>query len=76
MEPDNWEDDDEFVEVTVPTELVRRVIAAISDVMMQWESECRDKNEEFNALIGTSAVHMAMRFIDTCMERMPEETVQ
>lgn len=76
MERDNWEDAEEFVEVTVPTELIKRVVEAISDVMIQWEQEQRDVGVEFNALIGASAVHMAMQFIDRCMERLPNETMQ
>lgn len=76
MERDNWEDAEEFVEVTVPTELIKRVVEAISDVMVQWEQEQRDIGVEFNALIGASAVHMAMQFIDRCMERLPNETMQ
>jgi len=76
MERDDWEDDEDFVEVTVPTELVKRVVEAISGVMIQWEKEQRDAGVEFNALIGASAVHMAMQFMDACMERMPNETIQ
>jgi hypothetical protein len=76
MERDDWEDAEEFVEVTVPTELVKRVVEAISGVMIQWEDEQRALGVEFNALIGTSAVHMAMQFIDKCMEGIPGETMQ
>lgn len=76
MERDDWEDAGEFVEVTVPTELIKRVVEAISEVMIKWEQEQRDAGQEFNALIGASAVHMAMQFIDNCMERMPNETMQ
>ncbi len=76
MERDDWEDAEELVEVTVPTELVKRVVEAISNVMIEWEDEQRAIGVEFNALIGTSAVHMAMQFIDRCMERLPNETMQ
>ena len=76
MERDDWEDADELGEVTVPTELVKRVVEAISNVMIEWEDEQRAIGVEFNALIGTSAVHMAMQFIDRCMERLPNETMQ
>jgi hypothetical protein len=74
MERDDWEDD--YVEVSVPTELVRRVISGLSDIMMEWEHECRDKGEEFNAMIGTSAIHIAVQFIDRSMQRMAGETIQ
>lgn len=76
MEPDDREDDDEFVEVSIPTALIGRLIHAISDVMIQWEAECKAEGGEFNALIGVSAAHMAVDFIDKCMDRMPNETVQ
>jgi hypothetical protein len=75
MERDNW-DDDEFVEVAIPTELVRRVIASISETMMEWENECQINGAEFNALIGTAAVHAAVRFIDTSFGQMEGETIQ
>jgi len=52
------------------------VVEAISNVMIEWEDEQRAIGVEFNALIGTSAVHMAMQFIDRCMERLPNETMQ
>ena len=76
MERDDWEDDGEFVEISVPTELVKRVVEAIGGVMMQWQVEQKEKGEEFNALIGASAVHIAMDFMDACMERLPNETIQ
>ena len=76
MERDDWEDDSEFVEISVPTELVKRVVEAIGGVMMQWQIEQKEKGEEFNALIGASAVHLAMDFMDACMERLPNETIQ
>lgn len=76
MERNDWEDDDEFVEVSVPTELVKRVVEAIGGVMMQWQMEQKAKGEEFNALIGASAVRVAMDFMDACMERLPNETIQ
>lgn len=76
MERDDWEDADGFVEVSVPTELVKRVVNAISAVMREWEMEQREQGEEFNALIGNSAVHLAVRFIDDCMEKIPGETMQ
>jgi len=75
MERDDW-DGDEFVEVAIPTELVKRVVNAISAVMREWELERREDGEEFNALIGRSAAHLAVRFIDDCMEKIPGETMQ
>jgi hypothetical protein len=44
--------------------------------MREWEMEQREEGEEFNALIGNSAVHLAVRFIDDCMEKIPGETMQ
>lgn len=76
MERDDWADTEEFVEVSVPTELVKRVVEAIGSVMIQWQAEQKEKGEEFNALIGASAVHLAMDFMDACMARMPNETIQ
>lgn len=76
MERYDWEDDGDFVEISVPTELVKRVVEAIGGVMMQWQIEQKEKGEEFNALIGASAVRVAMDFMDACMERLPNETIQ
>lgn len=76
MERDDWEDPDDYVEVSVPTELVKRVVDAISTTMMQWESEQRAEGEEFNALVGMSAVKLALDFIGESMENMRGETVQ
>ncbi len=78
MEDDDWECEggDEYVEVSVPTELVRRVISGLGDIMQEWERESRLKGEEFNAMIGTSAIHIAVQFMDRCMERMVGETIQ
>lgn len=77
MERDDWEfPDSEFVEIAIPTELIRRVIASISDTMLEWEEECQRNGTEFNALIGTAAVHAAVRFIDTSFGQMEGETMQ
>lgn len=76
MERDDWEDAGDFVEVSVPTELVKRVIEAISSVMREWEEEQREEGEEFNAMIGVMASHVAVKFIDSCFERIPGETMQ
>ena len=76
MERDDWDEDCEFVEIAVPTELVRRIIEGLSDIMQEWEAEARDKGDEFNAMIGTSAIHIAVQFMDRCMQRMAGETVQ
>jgi hypothetical protein len=76
MERDDWEDAGDYVEVSVPTELVKRVVSAISITMMDWEKEQRDKGEEFNALIGMSAVKLALDFIGESMENIHGETMQ
>lgn len=78
MDGDFGEDgyDDEYVEVSVPTELVKRLINAISDVMQGWEREAISRGQEFNALIGNSAMHIATNFIDASMERIQGETMQ
>lgn len=76
MERDDWEDDCDFVEISVPTELVKRIIEGLSDIMQEWEGEAREKGEEFNVMIGTSAIHIAVQFMDRCMQRMAGETVQ
>ena len=34
--------EDEYVEISVPTELVRRVVNAITTVMIEWEREQRE----------------------------------
>jgi len=65
--------DDEYFEVSVPTELVKRLINAISDVMQKWEKE---SDGEFTALIGNAAMHIATDFIDSNMEKMRGETIQ
>jgi hypothetical protein len=64
---------DDYVEVSVPTELVKRLINAISSVMQSWEKESKD---EFNALIGYTAMHIAIDFIDASMEGSNGETLQ
>ena len=75
MDGDFGEDgyDDEYFEVSVPTELVKRLINAISGVMQEWEKE---SGGEFTALIGNAAMHMATDFIDASMEKIRGETVQ
>jgi hypothetical protein len=72
MESDDWEGDG-YVEVSVPTELIKRLINAISGVMQEWEKESKG---EFTALIGNTAMHIAADFIDASMERVQGETMQ
>lgn len=76
MERDDWEDASEYVEVSVPTELVKRVINGVSDIMKEWEAEATSKDQEFNALIGMAAMRIAFDFIETSMENMSTETMQ
>ena len=66
----------EYVEVSVPTELVRRLIDAITDVMQEWQEEARDRGEVFTALVGNSAMHIATEFIDASIEKLYGETMQ
>jgi len=66
----------EYVEVSVPTELVRRLIDAITDVMQEWQEEAKDRGEVFTALVGNSAMHIATDFIDASIERLHGETMQ
>ena len=65
--------EDGYVAVSVPTELVKRLINAISDVMQEWEQE---SNEEFTALVGNTALHIATDFIDASMVKIHGETMQ
>ena len=76
MERDDWEDASEYVEVSVPTELVKRVINGVSDIMKDWEVEATSQDQEFNALIGMAAMRIAFDFIETSMENMSTETMQ
>jgi hypothetical protein len=66
----------EFVAVSVPTDLVRRLIDAITDVMQEWEEEAKDRGEIFTALVGNSAMHIATEFIDASIENLHGETLQ
>ena len=78
MEGDDGEDN-EYVEVSVPTELVRRVVDAITDVMVEWEREKTDAGEDFDALIGNAAAHIAVDFLDTLtlmISKPEQETIQ
>lgn len=74
MERDSGEDG--YIEVSVPTELVKRLINAISDVLKEWGKEASDRGEMFTALVGNSAMHIATDFIDASMERLQGETLQ
>lgn len=77
MERDDWEcEDDDYVEISVPTELVKRVVNAVSDVMCEWEAEATRKGEDFNLLIGMSAIKLAFDFMDTSVQRLEKETMQ
>lgn len=77
MERDDWEhEDDDYVEVSVPTELVKRVINGVSDVMKDWEEESRNRGDEFNLLIGMSAMRLAFDFIEKSMMQREGETMQ
>lgn len=76
MERDDWKDAGDYVEVSVPTELVKRVINGVSDIMKDWEAEATSKDQEFNALIGMAAMRIAFDFIETSMENMSTETMQ
>jgi len=69
----------EYVEVSVPTQLVMRVVNAIIDVMVEWERERTEAGEDFDALIGNAAAHVAVDFLDTMTLAVPEpkqETMQ
>jgi hypothetical protein len=68
--------EDEFVEISVPTELVRRVVTAITDVMVEWEQEQREAGEKFSVLTGNAAMHIAMDYLDTIAVVMDGETLQ
>lgn len=68
--------EDEFVEISVPTELVRRVVTAIADVMVEWEREQREAGENFSALTGHAAMHIAMDYLDTIASASDGETLQ
>jgi hypothetical protein len=71
MEGDDGEGD--YIAVSVPTELVKRLINAISGVMQEWEKEHKGG---FTALVGNAAMHIATEFIDASMERVQGETMQ
>ena len=75
MEGDFGEDL-EYIEVSVPTQLVRRLIDAITDVMQEWGEEAKDRGEVFTALVGNSAMHIAIDFIDASIEKLHGETLQ
>jgi hypothetical protein len=66
----------EYVEISVPTELVRRVISAITDVMIQWEREQREDEGSFSALTGNAAMHIAVDYLDTIAVAAATETMQ
>lgn len=68
--------EDEYVEISVPTELVKRVVMAITDVMVQWASEQREAGESFSVLIGNAAMHIAVDYLDTIAGSVPGETIQ
>jgi hypothetical protein len=68
--------EDEYVEVSVPTELVRRVVTAIADVMVEWEQEQREAGENFSVLTGNAAMHIAMDYFDTIASVVDGETIQ
>jgi hypothetical protein len=68
--------EDEFVEISVPTELVRRVVTAITDVMVEWEQEQREAGEKFSVLTGNAAMHIAMDYLDTIASVVDGETLQ
>lgn len=77
MERDDWEcEGDDYVEISVPTELVKRVVNGVSDVMREWEAEATSRGEEFNLLIGMAAVKLAFDFMDTSVQRLEKETMQ
>lgn len=68
--------EDEYVEISVPTELVRRVVESITDVMVQWEREQREAGESFSVLIGNAAMHIAVDYLDTIAGAVTGETIQ
>ena len=68
--------EDEYVEISVPTELVRRVVTAITDVMVEWEKEQREAGEKFSVLTGNAAMHIAVDYLDTIAGAVTGETVQ
>jgi hypothetical protein len=78
MDGDFGEDgyDDEYIEISVPTELVRRVVTAITDVMVEWEKEQREAGEKFSVLTGNAAMHIAMDYLDTIASVVDGETIQ
>lgn len=68
--------EDGYVEISVPTELVKRVVMAITDVMVQWASEQKDAGGTFSVLIGNAAMHIAVDYLDTISEKVTGETMQ
>lgn len=77
MERDDWDGEDcGFVEISVPTELVKRVINGMSDIMQKWEKESADKGDEFTALVGVAAMEIAFDFIKTSLSSLADRTIQ
>jgi len=68
--------EDEYVEISVPTELVRRVVDAITSVMIEWEREQREADVSFSALTGNAAMHIAVDYLDTIAVAVATETMQ
>ena len=66
----------EYVEISVPTELVRRVVNAITTVMIEWEREQREADVSFSALTGNAAMHIAVDYLDTIAVAVATETMQ
>ena len=69
-------EDGEYIEISVPTELVRRVINAITSVMIEWEREQREVDVSFSALTGNAAMHIAVDYLDTIAGAVERETIQ
>lgn len=77
MERDDWYGEDgDYVEVSVPTELVKRVISGMSNIMQEWEGEASGRDEEFSALIGVAAMKIALDFIETSLSSLEGRTIQ
>ncbi len=68
--------EDGYVEISVPTELVKRVVMAITDVMVQWASEQKDTGGTFSVLTGNAAMHIAVDYLDTIAGEVTGETIQ
>lgn len=69
-------EDGGYVEISVPTQLVGRVVNAIVDVMVQWEQEQSEAGEGFNALTGNAAMHIAVDYLDAIVEAAAKGTIQ